>query len=359
MTSKALWIQSKPYDLGFFILSGLAALLLIVPYVVFREAAIWPIYSIYLVLFGLPHNYLTWATLLPGTSRHTFKMDAILSAAIVCVLICAMIPFTFGTSFGDWILSFIAYYSLWHAYRQHHGICKVYDSVQARRTGDTTIFADRKAMNLFFGLAANLILVWTFTHPHIEYLLSRESSHELIHPVVPWNFFLVYAAGTFVVGVYGLKRAVWDRYRQGKFIPWPQLGLMSVAILVYIVPYFFMGLDAIPIPVAIATIFHNVQYFGFVWAFERHRSKELETAQHVLGLPQRLALRNSWTTYGLLALVYSFSVIGIYFILPRAYGLAFIYFIGLAHYIIDGYVWRRDTNLLLPKVMDRWATKSA
>ena len=357
--TSSLFIHSRDYDLGFFILSGLAALLLIIPFVMYGQASVWPIYNIYLVFFGLPHNYMTWATLLPPSSRKTFRMEPIITAGIFSLALCALIPFTKGTSFGDWILSFIAYFSLWHAYRQHHGICKVYDSVQAKRTGDTTIFADRKPLNLFFGFAAMAVIVWAFTHPHIDYLLSPDDKHELIHPVVPWEVFIAYCTFTVLVGLYGLKRAVWDRYRAGKFIPWPQLGLMGVALAAYIVPYFFMGLESIPVPVAIGTIFHNIQYFGFVWAFERQRVREFQASKEILGFPQRLVAQASWKTYGAVALAYSFMIVAFYLTLPHVYGLALIYFTGISHYIIDGYVWRRDTNQLISKVVERWAVRLA
>ena len=350
-----LWMKSRWFDLVFFHLSGLVVLLLLVPYVIMGPKVVFPIYNFYLVFFGLPHNYLTWATLLPATSRKHFNMEPVVGAAIFCAVICALLPFVAGTNLSVWILSFISYVSLWHAYRQHHGICKVYDSVQARRTGDNTIFADRKAMNVFFGLAANAVRVWAFTHEKVRYLLSQDEGYDLLHPVIPMNVYYLYMGATAAAGVWAAKRAVYDRWRAGRFIPWPQISLVIIAVLTYIVPYFFIPLEAMPLAMAIGTIYHNVQYFGFVWMFERHRSEELASTGAPLQLPQRLAFDGNWRKYFAIALAYSFLVIAVYLATPRSVGLTFIYFIGLAHYIIDGYIWRRDHNKLLGPVVARLA----
>ena len=86
-------------------------------------------------------------------------MKPIYLAALICLFIVVLIPITEGTHINDWVLSLISYVSLWHAYRQHHGICKIYDSIQAKRSGDFSIFHDRKFMNIFLALALNGVLI--------------------------------------------------------------------------------------------------------------------------------------------------------------------------------------------------------
>ena len=355
---KNLWIQSKKFDTFFYLYSGILCLLLILPYLIWGNDSIWPIYDFYLIAFGLPHNYLTWATLLPKDAKKSFKWESIRAAFVFCAILCVLIPFVKGSNLGDWILSFVAYYSLWHAYRQHHGIAKIYDAVQMKRYQDPTLTKDRESLNLFFGLAANGVIVWAFTHPTIRYLLSPDDSHELIHPVIPWKLFQIYAGITFVTGLYATKRVIFDRYRRGVFIPWPQIQLMAVALATYIVPYIFVPIEALPIPVAIATMFHNIQYFGFVWSFEKHRSADMEANQELMGIPQRLAAKKSWKTYFGLALDYSVAIVTLYTLLPKGYGLAVVYFTGIAHYIIDGYLWKSDINLKLRTIVSQWAAQT-
>jgi hypothetical protein len=132
---------------------------------------------------------------------------------------------------------------------------------------------------------------------------------------------------------------------------------MAVAIATFIVPYLFMDLHAMPLAVAIATIYHNVQYFGFVWMTERERTDEMVKVVGAsgLGLPQRLAQQASWVRYFGLALLYSVFVLGLYLVFPRPVGVALIYFVAFSHYIVDGYMWRRERNHLLVPVLSRLA----
>lgn len=349
-----LWLSSIRYDISFFVLSGLAALLLVIPYRIWGNETIWPIYNGYLIFFGLPHNYLTWATLFPGDSKKQFQMDAIYKALFYCALLCLFIPFTFGTNLGDWILSFVAYTSLWHAYRQHQGICKMYDHVQIKRTGDASLISDRKVLDIGHGLIAGSPMIWAFTHEEIRYLLTPNDYHLFIHPVIPIHLFYLYALVTALLFVYGLKRTVVDRMIASKFVPWPQVSLLIVSALVYTVPFYLIPLEALPVSVAIGTIFHNIQYFGFVWAFESSRSMGMEKSGLKLGLPQKLARSGAWKSYFSIALVYSFAIVALYVLLPKTFGLGLMYFVGLSHYIVDGLVWRRNVNFSMSKVLESW-----
>lgn len=342
--SSHLWLSNRQSDLIFFHVSAIFFLLFLLPYHWWGTAAIFPIYNVYLILFGLPHNYLTWAAIFPSSAQKSFRTEPMITAGIVCGVISLLIPLTRGQDLNDWILSFISYYSLWHAYRQHHGIAKIYDLVQMKRTGDQTLLQDRSALNLFFGLASFTVVIWAFTHARIDYLLSSEESYRLIYPQVSQDLFIAYCVFTAGVGLYAFKRTIWDRSRRGVFVPWPQISLMGFALATYILPYCFLPIEAMPLAVAIATMFHNFQYFGFVWMFEKYRSEDMKLAGIELQLPQRLAAQNSWSKYFTLALIYSVLVVIVYLVTPKQVGLTFIYFLALSHYIIDGYMWRRDIN---------------
>jgi len=349
----SLWLGPKGFDLAFFHLSGLLCLLLLIPYLTHGDAVLFPIYNFYLVFFGIPHNYLSWATLLPSSARKTFHMRPIYGAAVICLIISVLVFATEGSRANDWVLSLIAYLSLWHAYRQHHGICKIYDTIQAKRTGDASIFEDRKFLNIFFAFALNGVLVWAFTHSEIRYLLSADESYDLIHPTLSHSVFNVYLVLTIGLGILAFRQSVWNRWKNGKWIPWPQISLMVIAILTYIVPYFFIPLSAMPLAVAIGTIYHNVQYFGFVWLFEKYRTKEMTELGVPLQLPQQWVYQNAWAKYFSVALIYSFSMIVFYAVTPRHIGMSVIYFITVAHYVIDGYLWKGTHNRLLRPVLRR------
>ena len=341
---QGLWLMDKRFDLFFFHISGLLCLLFLIPYGFWGAAVILPIYNLYLVLFGLPHNYMTWSSILPKAVRSTINMRAVILPAIVCLLICLALPFVQGHAARDWILTLITLASLWHAYRQHHGICKIYDAVQSKRTGDRTIFEDRKASNIFFFLGIWLVVVWAFSHEEIKYLLSADDFYRLIYPRIPQGVYYAYVAVTICAGIWAAKRLIWDRWRRGAFIPWPQISLMTIALMTYLVPYAFVPLSAMPLAVAIATIYHNIQYFGFVWLFERNRVVALSQKGTELQYTQKVVLRGNWKTFAGLGLTYSLFMTVIYLASPMSFGLVLLYYIAFAHYIIDGIIWRRHNN---------------
>jgi hypothetical protein len=344
------WLGGSGFDLFFLILPGFACLLLLLPYVAYGPAVVMPIYSIYLVFFGLPHNYLTWATILPKTSRAALNWPVVKAMFLTSLGVCALLPLSALpglAGMADWVLSAIAVLSIWHVYRQHHGIAKIYDAVQARRTGDRSIFEDRKTLNLFFGLASFGVLVWVFTHKDVRFLMSTDESYAFIHPVVSWRAYQLYLAVTAAAGVVGLKKAVYDRAKRGARVPWPQLALMTASLASFWGPYLLLPLDAIPLAMAIATIFHNVQYFGFVWLYERGRRGVPDRS--TLGLSHRLAVSGRWKSFFGLGLVFSFAVIALYKLAPKELGTFVIYFIGVSHYLVDGSIWRgRDNRHLGP-----------
>lgn len=356
MTKNELWMVNRKFDLFFFQFTGLLCLILIVPYLLWGQASVIPIYNFYLVFFGLPHNFLTWAHIFPKNVRGSYNLELIMQAAIICFAFCILIPFVRHTELENWILSIITYASLWHSYRQHHGICKIYDAIQSERTKDYSVFADRKAINLFLGLGLHTVLIWAFTKEHIPFLLSADAMYELIYPRLPWWLFEVYVAITCAVGIWGLKRCLWDRYHAGKFLPWPQLGLIAVSLATYVVPYLFVPIEAIPVSVAIGTIFHNIQYFVFVWIAEKYRAKELREKEIPLQSWQKIIHDQRWKSFLGISLFYSFAIIVLFSLIPTSAGLVLIYFLAFAHYIIDGLIWRRQNNKLLSPTLKRMAS---
>lgn len=343
-SSNQLWLHSKSFDLALFHLSALFCLLFMIPYALYQERATVPIYNIYLLFFGIPHNFLTWTTFLSKEVKGEYEFGSIRPALITCFILCLVMYLVPDTDLEGWILSIITYASLWHAYRQHHGICKVYDAVQARRNGAPTIFADRKVINLGFGLCLFSILVWIFTYPRVEFLLSADAMYDLVYPQIPYHLFQGYVAISAAILLYGVKQLTWDRYRRGEFIPWPQLLLMAMALATYIIPFSLLPLEALPVGVAIATMFHNIQYFGFVWLFERTRGDLREEKNLPVSKMGSWATGHNWLAFFGVALAYSFLLVGLYGIWPTRLLLTTIYFLAFAHYIIDGYIWNSQHN---------------
>lgn len=339
-----LWLRGKNYDLIWFHLSALVCLFLIFPSWILGASATVPIYNFYLLFFGIPHNFLTWSTFLSQEVQEDYQMGTIQVAAAICLVLCGVMYVAPGTDLESWVLSLITYASLWHAYRQHHGICKVYDAVQAKRDRNGEIFEDRKVLNLGFGLTLFSVLVWIFTYPRVEFLLSADAMYDLVYPQVPLHLFQWYTGISLAIFCYGLKKATWDRSQRGLPIPWPQISLMFLALATYILPFAFLPIEALPVGVAIATMYHNIQYFGFVWLFEEKRAELRLESNLSLSKMGSWALKKQWVAFFGVALAYSFVIVGIYGIWPTRLLLVTIYFLAFAHYVIDGYIWTSQCN---------------
>lgn len=340
------WLRSAPYDLGFFVASGFATLLLVLAYPLFGPGCVAPIFGIHVAFFSLPHHFLTWSALAPARVRRLNAQPLVLGLIAVSLAWCAAIPLTRGAAVNDWLLTALALLAIWHLYRQHHGICKVYDAVQARRFQDPSIFVDRTSSNVLLALGSFSMLVWLFTHERLEYRLSETDHYTIIHPVLPYVVFQVYVALMVVAALWTLERCVLARRRAGKHVPWPQLAIVATATLVSGLPFFVVPTSAIPLVIAIASLYHIVQYFGFVWLFERHRSAVLaeDRAAPALAWPQRSALEGRWRTYFGAAFAYSAALLVIYFLDPQRIGLVLIYVSNVAHYLVDGVIWSGRRN---------------
>ncbi len=346
--TRNLWLRSPGYDLSFFVLSGFASLLLVGAYPLFGPACVAPIFGIHVAFFSLPHHFLTWSALAPRRVRELNAQSLVLGMLTISLVWCAAIPLSSGTALNDWLLTGLALLAIWHLYRQHHGICKVYDAVQARRTGDASVFRDRRSSNVLLALGSFSMVVWLFTHPHVEYRLSDTDHYTVIHPVLPDWVFHAYLVLMAFSAIWTVERCVLARRRAGKLIPWPQLAIIVTAMLVSGLPFFVVPASAIPLVIAIASLYHILQYFGFVWVFEGHRSAVLaEEPGTSLAWPQRFALQGQWVRYFGAAMLYSSVLIAIYAIDPQRVGLVLIYVSNVAHYLVDGVIWsgRRNRSL--------------
>lgn len=345
------WLKNSFFDLMLFQLSALFCLAFVIPWYIWGQGATIPVYNIYLIFFGIPHNFLTWSSFVGKHSDQDYQLKPVITAASVCAVICIMMYLNPATELESWILSVITYASLWHAYRQHHGICKVYDSVQSERLGDRRIFEDRKLLNLGFGLCIFSSLVWLFTHEDVKFLLSAEDQYKLVYPRVSFDFFVTWLSFSVAIFVSGLLRLWYLRRKHKLWMPWPQLILMVMALATYSIPFILLPIEALPIGVAIATMFHNIQYFGFVWIFEKTRGSLRSAEKKPLRLMERWAVGKKWHLFLGIALIYSLFMVGFYGVSHSRLILVAIYFLAFAHYIIDGLIWKPNVNLKLTAVI--------
>ena len=109
----------------------------------------------------------------------------------------------------------------------------------------------------------------------------------------------------------------------------------------------------LPFAYLVHDFYHTIQYWGFVWLTEEVRSKELlkSCAESEMAFPQRFAARGNWKGFFGAAFVYAACLLFVYRLTPQYIGLSFIFLVSFSHYVLDGYLWRRDTNKLLPAVL--------
>jgi hypothetical protein len=288
-------------------------------------------------------------------------MFPIYFALIGSVVFIAVIPLAQGTELASWALSIYFYVSVWHVYRQDHGICKIYDLVQAQRFGDHGIARDRKWLNIFFAMASLIVIVHSFGEPILFHPLAwdRQEYFRFIHPYLSKNFFYVFVFTTLAIGIIAFKRAIWDRYRNHKIIPWPQLSLITISTLSYCIPFFVCRGTQVQLGFAylVHEFFHNVQYWGVVWLTEGVRSAELANSSGIsaLAFPQRFALKGNWKGYFGASFCYAAGLLFLYKFSPQYIGLTVVFLVSFAHFIVDGYLWRRDSNKLLSVVLGKLA----
>ncbi len=353
--AKSVWLENSQREKYVMIYSGVFCLVMILPYFSHGEASVIPVYNFYLLLFGMPHNYLTWASIFSGGGTPLLTSRAFwIPIGVAFLAVVGLMGFPNGTVEVA-ILNLITYVSLWHAYRQHHGICKVYDAVQAQRMGDSSIFSDRKILNVFLLFSLFSVLIWAFTQEEVRFLLSADAQYNLWYPRLPHRFFVLWVVVTAVLGIWGVKRAYWDRWRQGKYLPIPQGATMLVATLTYVVPYFYLPLSALPISIAIGTMYHNIQYFGFVWLYEKNYAHVRQAEGGDLSHLQTISYQGDWKRYFSYAFLYSLSIFLLYGLLPHHWMLPVIYFLAFSHYLVDGVMWQKKHNGNLSPVLRRLA----
>jgi len=102
-------------------------------------------------------------------------------------------------------------------------------------------------------------------------------------------------------------------------------------------------------------MFNNIQYFGFVWLFEKTRGGLKQGSRASLRPMERWAVGNKWGTFLGVSFLYSLLMVGMYGVSHSKLVLSLIYFLAFAHYIIDGLIWRTDVNLSLKSVIKSWS----
>jgi hypothetical protein len=319
------WIVSPRYDLLFFIGSCALTFAFFGLYRVahhfgffLRGDSILITYFLFTAFFDHPHIFQTFsrthydrAEFARRRGLYTWGLAAFVAAGFVFVAL-------------DWeahLIVLAAVYGTWHIIRQHAGLMKAYKILNR----DLDPIDNRLDFLTFYvGMFACLLNDYSdLRAPVVIYQTIQARFPSLPAHLGEW----LWASFLVLLVVYG-GRQTW-RVMQGRPLNVPKLLLMAAALSTH---YFVFFATATPFLVAEAleTVYHDVQYQGWIMHYQRKRFPNVG----------RVALK-----WGAMALVYG-SVVGaveVFGLMHRGWAMwLFVPFtmVVVFHYYVDGLVWR-------------------
>jgi hypothetical protein len=339
------WLRSKRYDLLLFHLSVFVGFIALIPYYIWGINAAFLLYVAQSIVAGGPHVYLTMVTLASSQSRRNINMTAVGLTLLLSIFLAALVVLYRGEQVSNILLSLIFFLAAWHSYRQHYGISKIYDYVIGHRYQDSTLSKDMKPLYLFYGLAMNFTVIYAFSIPKVPYIIARGWQIELWYPRVPIYFIYAYLVVMALIGIWAVKKSVYDRLRSGRVLPVPQFLLMGSTMFAALVLYFILPPEAYMLMWIIPTLGHNIQYFGFVWLFETKRVEIIDTEKGIVDGPLSLVKKSKWVSYFGISYVATLLVLAISFVLGfQAVSVFITYIATVFHYVGDGVLWKKTMN---------------
>lgn len=323
------WLVSAPYDLGFFVVSGLLAFVFWGIYAGLIHFAGWQpdglailiTYFGFTALLDLPHIFQTFARTHADKAEFA-RRKALYTWGLPLIMLSGLIFPLMG--WDPWMIGLAALYGSYHIVRQHMGLVRMYHHLN-----EPTRALDHKLDIWCFQLALMGLVVYDYVELADEPLtrITVYGQHFGLFPVLPeW-------VGNLCLGVAALAVCVmvWrqlELLQKGELLNLPKLLLMGSALIVH---FFLFVVAAVPFLVAeaIETAPHTLQYHGFMGHYQRRRFTGVK----------RVTLR--WLG---LALFYGL-VAGTIEVVGYTWGFFYLVFAPLSmltlfHYYIDGKIWK-------------------
>ena len=340
------WMFSQQADLGWFAFSLAVPLVLyLVPYLALGSKAVWPLYMVYVAFFATPHLWMTWAVTLPETGRANYSKRSFIEPLAVTLTLVASVPLAARLGAWDWLFTAVTLIGVWHIFRQHTGLLKIYDAKYAQVHQDSSIFADMKPFHWLCMLAFNLPILYVWTMPPIHVVVGFQK-FQLWSPDWPRWVLGVGAIATLSLAIPTIRNLL-RRQREGKPFPAAHMALALTAGLSYLVAFAVVPPQDYLLTLAIFISYHDLQYIGFVWNFQQKRSRVEQGLGTRLDVLHRWALEGRfWPSIGV-AFGFSAVVLGLIMVSPPTVALAMGVFHNVIHYWMDGFVWQRKHNAKL------------
>jgi len=319
------WIVSPRYDLGFFILS---AGLTFAFYGVYRFAhhlgfvlrgdSILITYFLFTALFDQPHIFQTLSR--THFDREEFQKRRSLYTWGIAAFVAAGLGIT-AMGWEAELLVFAALFGSWHIIRQHWGLIRAYKAVN-RDWQPVDNWLD--GLTFYVGMVACLFNDYSDIRGPVVVYRDLQARFPSLPPHAGealWDVFLV------LLVLFGIRQT-W-RVMEGRAVNVPKILLMAAALTTH---YFVFFATATPFLVAEAleTVYHDVQYQGWIMHYQRRR------------FPGVRAVAAKWFS---LAMLYGLGVgiIEVMGLMNRGWALwLFVPFtmLVLYHYYVDGLIWR-------------------
>lgn len=319
------WIVGPKYDLFFFVLSGVLVFAFYGLYVLAQQWGLEPrgesvllTYFLFTALFDHPHIFQSFSR--THFDRDEFKRRKKLYTWGLGGFVVVGLVVT-GLGYEAELIVFASVFGTWHIIRQHYGMMRAYKVLnEDMQPLDNWL----DALLLYFGCFACFFHDYEDIRGPVQIYGDLRANFPSLPPdigAIVWNMFLVLAVA------WGL-RMVW-RAGQGRAPNWPKLLLLAAALSTH---YFVFFVAAVPFLVAeaIETVYHDVQYQGWVMHYQRKRFPKVK----------RVVLK--WFAiamiYGLI--VGALEVAG--FLGMRWAVWLFVPFTMcvIFHYYVDGLIWR-------------------
>lgn len=321
------WIQSPPFDLGFFILAPLLTLPLVL-----GALYVHNVFALFGFVLAFAHYLSSFSFYLwdENRARHrqrwlAFYAGPLLIAATFCLLVLYRVPL---------LIQFVLFFwNAVHVARQSCGILSIYRhragvaDPRQRRAGNGAILA----CNLWFCL-------WNIeTHAQVQPILVALSSRL---PMLLWLGFGALAAAALVRAVNAFRK----RAAEGRPASAPELGLFAASLVLFH-PYLWIP-DSARATFAML-LPHYVQYLALVWLLHRRKFRD------VAGSWGQQALRQ--VSAGNLSLLTALAAVGLGFFalkeLMARVGQVELFesvylLLAFVHFYVDGLFWAfRDPHV--------------
>ncbi len=338
------WIVSSRYD-GFFFIGSCVFTLFFLGIFMWAETqnlaphgdSVIVTYFIFSAIFDQPHIFQTFSRTHADKEEfeerknmHTWGLAGFIVVGLILT----------GMGFERELIVFAAFFGSWHIIRQHSGFLKAYKGINK----DFDKLDDYLDTGLFYsGMFACFFREYGDIESPVVIYKKLTADFPYLPPQITeivWSIFI------FFLIAFSLRQ-VW-RFYKCKPINIPKILFLVAALSTH---YFVFFLTALPFLVAesLETVYHNIQYQGFVMHYQRKRFSHIKNVAlkwfgvamiygFVVGIIEIIGLiTNGWAKW----IFVPFTMIVIY------------------HYYIDGLIWKFGKNPELRKLLfDKTATVS-